>query len=181
MTASCQIACTIPWLPWEQLPYPPKYPQISRIRRRDKSNLPLPVLSYKYFLLGYSFSIASFYSPNSAFLAVALFESSKNSNKNSLQQLQVFDLLPYEEMAINFIVPEVSVLPFFYTFTVPLFIRNLSYRILFLFVLLFIPKNLGFGWQDRYSYRSTPSLMPWSTRELGSHRSHKCRDKQNPF
>ena len=89
-TASCQITCTIPWLSCEQLPYPPEYPRISRIRRRDKSNLPLPILSYKYFLLGYSFSIASFYSPNSAFLAAALFESFKNSNKNFLQQLPSF-------------------------------------------------------------------------------------------
>ena len=47
MTASCQITCTIPWLPCEQLPYLPEHPQISRMRQRDKSDLPLPVLSYK--------------------------------------------------------------------------------------------------------------------------------------
>ena len=47
MTASCQITCAIPWLPCKQLPYLPEYPRISRIRRRDKSDLPLPVLSYK--------------------------------------------------------------------------------------------------------------------------------------
>ena len=51
MTASCQITCAIPWLPCEQLPYLPECPRISRIRRRDKTNLPLPVLSHKYFLL----------------------------------------------------------------------------------------------------------------------------------
>jgi len=50
MTACCQITCAIPWLPCEQLPYPPEHPRISRIRRRDKSDLPLPSLSYKYFL-----------------------------------------------------------------------------------------------------------------------------------
>jgi len=60
----------------------------------EESNLPLPVLSYKYFLLGYSFSITSFYSPNSAFLVAALFESSKNSNKNFLQLLPSFRSSP---------------------------------------------------------------------------------------
>ena len=65
MTACYQITYTIPGLSCEQLPYPAEHPQISRIRQRDKSDLPLPVLSYKYFLLQYSFSILSFYSPKS--------------------------------------------------------------------------------------------------------------------
>ena len=86
MTACCQITCAIPWLPCEQLPYPPEHPRISRIRQRDKSDLPLPVLSYKYFLLRYSFSILSFYSPKSIFLAAALPENSKNFNKSLLHQ-----------------------------------------------------------------------------------------------
>ena len=78
MTACNQITCAIPWLPCEQLPYPPEHPRILRMRQRDKSDLPLPILSYKYFLLWYSFSILSFYSPNSTFLAAALPENSKN-------------------------------------------------------------------------------------------------------
>ena len=86
MTACCQISCAIPWLPCEQLPYPPEHPQISRMRQRDKSDLPLPVLSYKYFHLRYSFSISSFYSPKSTFLAAALPENSKNFSKNLLQE-----------------------------------------------------------------------------------------------
>ena len=79
MTAYHQITCTIPWLPCEQLPYPPEHPRISRIRRRDKSDLPQPSLSYKYFLLWYSSSILSFYRLKPTFLAAALFENFKNS------------------------------------------------------------------------------------------------------
>ena len=86
MTACRQITCTIPWLPCEQLPYPPEHPRISRMRQRDKSYLPLPVLSYKYFLLGYSFSIMSFYSPKSTFLAAASPENLRNFIKSFLRQ-----------------------------------------------------------------------------------------------
>ena len=86
MTACCQITCAIPWLPCEQLPYPPEYLRISRMRQRDKSDLPLPVLSYKYFLLQYSSSILSFYCPKSTFTAVALPEDSKNFNEGLLLQ-----------------------------------------------------------------------------------------------
>ena len=56
------------------------------MRQRDKSDLPLPVLSYKYFLLRYSFSILSFYNPKSTFLAAALPKNSKNFSKNLLHQ-----------------------------------------------------------------------------------------------
>ena len=38
-------------------------PLISRMRRRDKSDLPLSILSYKYSIPRYSFSTLSFYSP----------------------------------------------------------------------------------------------------------------------
>jgi len=86
MTACCQITCAIPWFSCEQLPYPPKYPRISQMRQRDKSDLPLLDLSYKYFLLRYSFSISSFYSQKSTFLAAAPPEDSKNFNKGLLQQ-----------------------------------------------------------------------------------------------
>jgi len=86
MTVCCQITCAISWLPCEQLPYPPEHPLISRMRQRDKSDLPLPDLSYKYFLLRYSFSILSFYSPKSTFLAAAPPEDPKNFNKGLLHQ-----------------------------------------------------------------------------------------------
>ena len=56
------------------------------MRQRDKSDLPLPVFSYKYFLLGYSFSILSFYSPKSTFTAAAPSEDSKNFNEGLLHQ-----------------------------------------------------------------------------------------------
>ena len=117
MTTCCQITCAIPGLPCEQLPYPPEYPRISQMRRRDKSDLPLPSLSYKYFLLQYSSSILSFYSLKPTFLAVALFENFKNSSKDRLQQSSESSILSSsrEEMAINFIVPEVnSTPPFFF-------------------------------------------------------------------
>jgi len=81
MTACCQITCVIPWLSCEQLPYPSEHPRISRMRQRDKSDLPLPVLSYKYFLLGYSFSILSFFSPKLTFTAAAPPEVSKISKE----------------------------------------------------------------------------------------------------
>ena len=81
MTACCQITCAIPWLTFEQLPYPPEHPRLSRIRQRHKSDLTPPILSYKYFLLRYSFSILSFYGSKSTFLAAALLKSSKNFSK----------------------------------------------------------------------------------------------------
>jgi len=56
------------------------------MRQRDKSDLPLPVLSYKYFLLWYSFSILSFYRPKSTFTAAAPLEDSKNFNEGLLHQ-----------------------------------------------------------------------------------------------
>ena len=80
------------------------------MRQRDKSNLPLPFLSYKYFLLQYSFSILSFYSLNPTFLAAALPKNFKNFGKDLLQQSSESSILPSprEEMAINFVVPEVN-------------------------------------------------------------------------
>jgi len=86
MTACSQITCAIPWLPSEQLPYPPEHPQISQMRERDKSDLPLPVLSYKYFHLRYSFSISSFHILKSTFLVAAPSKNSKNSSKGLLHQ-----------------------------------------------------------------------------------------------
>jgi hypothetical protein len=56
------------------------------MRQRDKSDLPLPILSYKYFLLQYSFTILSFYSSKYTFLAAALPENSKNFSKSLLHQ-----------------------------------------------------------------------------------------------
>jgi hypothetical protein len=56
------------------------------MRQRDKSDLPLPDLSHKYFLLRYSSSILSFYSPKSTFLAAAPPEDSMNFNEGLLHQ-----------------------------------------------------------------------------------------------
>ena len=55
-----QITYTIPWLSCGQLPYPSEQPQISWIRQRDKSKIPLLISTYKYFLPQYSSSTSSF-------------------------------------------------------------------------------------------------------------------------
>ena len=92
MTACRQITCAIPWLSCEQLPYPPEHPRISRMQRRDKSDLVLPSLSYKYFLLRFSSSILSFYSLIPTFLAAALLKNFKNSGQRSPPTIsQVFE------------------------------------------------------------------------------------------
>ena len=145
MTACRQITCAIPWLPCEQLSYPPEHPRISWIRRRDKSDLPLPSLYYKYFLLQYSSSILSFYSLKPTFLAAVLFENFKNFGKDLLQQSSK-SLIPSpsrEEMAINFVVLEVNptssfhLLLYFWFFA-----RLLTWHFLFPFFLSFQHSNL---------------------------------------
>jgi len=136
MTASYQITCAIPWLPCEQLPYP----RISLIRRRDKSNLPLPILSYKYFLLGYSFSIASFYSPNSTFLAAVLFENFKNPNRNFLQQPPSFWSSSSRENGHSPCLRSVHYPSFSHLYCISIHLQSVLSN-LFLLVLLFIPKN----------------------------------------
>ena len=144
MTACHQITCAIPWLPCEQLPYPPEHPRISRMRQRDKSDLPLPVLSYKYFLLGYPFSIASFYSPNSAFLAAALFENSNNSSKSFPHQPpNLRSSSSWEDGHQLHRTWGQFITLLFCIFTVFLFIRNsfTKYLFSFLFVLPFILKT----------------------------------------
>jgi len=99
------------------------------MQRRDKSDLPLSFLPYKYLLLWYSSSTLSFYSLKSTSLAAALPENSKNSSKGLLHQSSKTSIspLPQEEMAINFVVPEVSLPSFFHTFTVLLFICKSIY------------------------------------------------------
>jgi hypothetical protein len=99
------------------------------MRQRDKSNLPLPFLSYKYFLLRYSSSILTFYSLKPTFLAAALLDNFKNSSKDLLHQSSESSIpsSPQKEMAINFVVPEVNLPSFFYTFTVLLFICKSIY------------------------------------------------------
>ena len=114
------------------------------MRQRDKSNLPLPNLSYKYFLRRYSFFTSPFYRPKSTFLAVALPEDSKNFNKGLSS--------PTPKSSIFFLArrwPSTSLFlrsayhPFsFRTFTVLLFICDSFFWIfLFPFVLPFILKN----------------------------------------
>jgi len=83
------------------------------MRQRDKSDLPLPFLLYKYFLLRCSSSILSFYNPKPTFLVAASFENFKHSGKGFLQQSSkspIF-LFSQEEMAISFVVPEVNSTP----------------------------------------------------------------------
>jgi len=154
MTACCQIICAIPCLSCEQLPYPPEHPRISRMRQRDKSDLPLPSLSYKYFLLRYSSSILSFYNLIPSFLAVALLKNFKNSAQGSPPTtFRVFEFFLFlREMAINFVVPEVNLItPFLlYTFIVLLFIHESIYWVqLFFFFFFFVPPTfnlLGVSW-----------------------------------
>ena len=81
MTAYCQITCTISWLSYEQLPYPPEHPRFSQIRQRDKSKMPLLSLSYKYLLLRHYLSTLPFCIFKPIFLAAALFENPKNSSE----------------------------------------------------------------------------------------------------
>jgi len=78
--------------------------------QKYKSDLPLPILFYKYFLLRYSSPILSFYSLKPTFLVVAPFENFKNSDKDLLQQSSESSILSssWEEMAINFVVSEVN-------------------------------------------------------------------------
>ena len=145
MTAHCQITCAILWLSCEQLPYLSEHPQISRMRQRDKLDLPLSVLSYKYFLLRYSFSILSFHSLKSTFLTAALPEISKNSSKGFLHQSSKPSIspLPREEMAINFIVPKVSLSsPFFILLPYSCSSANLVTEYFFLLFLFFHPLSL---------------------------------------
>jgi len=100
------------------------------MQQRDKSDLPLPILSYKYLLLWYSSSIMSFYSLKSTLLAAALFKNFKNSGKDFPQQCSESSISSFfrEEMAISFVVPEVNLPPpSFYTFVVLLFIYKSIY------------------------------------------------------
>ena len=127
MTAYYQITCAIPWLSCEQLPYLSEHPRISRMRQRDKWDLPLPVLSYKYFLLEYS-STLSFYSPKLTFPAVAPPKASKISNESLSPPNPKFSIVFFARRW-----PSTSLFlrsvhhPASFTFTMPLFIRNSSY------------------------------------------------------
>ena len=143
MTACCQITCAISWLPCEQLPYPPEHPRISRMRQRDKSDLPLPVLSYKYFLLWYSSSILSFYSLKSTFLAAALPENSKNFSKSLLHQSSksLILFLTKKWPSTSSFLRSVYHLFSFRTFAVLLFIYESFYWVPLFFFLFFHPQN----------------------------------------
>ena len=155
MTTCCQITCAIPWLPCEQLPYLPEYSRISQIWRRDKSHLHLPFLTYKYFLLRYSSSTLSFYNLKPTFLAAASSEDFKHSGKDLLLQSSKPSILSpsREEMAINFVVPEVNsisplfLLPYSCHTHIPLWTYLLITFFFFVSFLFFQPSNpLGIGW-----------------------------------
>jgi len=83
------------------------------MRQRDKSDLPLPFLSYKYFLLRYSSSILSFYNLKLTLVAAGSSKDFKHSGKDLLQQSSKPSILSssQEEMAINFVVPKVNSTP----------------------------------------------------------------------
>ena len=55
-----QITCTISWLSCKQLPYSSEQRQISRMRQRDKSEMPLLDSTYKYILPRHSSSTSLF-------------------------------------------------------------------------------------------------------------------------
>ena len=156
MTAYCQITCTIPWLPCKQLPYLPEHPRISRMRRRDKLDLPLPSLTYKYFLLRYSSPILSFHSLKPTFLAAVLFENLKNSGKDLHQQSPESSILffllgrnghqlrrPWGQLN-NLSLPFTILLLYSYSFA------NLFTEYVFSFFVSFLffqpPNPLGIGW-----------------------------------
>ena len=82
MTACRQITCTFPWLPCDQLPYPPEHLRISRIRQRDKTDLPLLTLPYKYFLPWHSSSTLSFYILQTHLSGGGIVGELNNSNKD---------------------------------------------------------------------------------------------------
>jgi len=81
MIACCQITCTIPWLPCKQLPYPPEHPRISQIRQWDKSEMPLLISPYKYFLPWYSFSTLPSFIPQTHLSSGRIVEEPKNFSK----------------------------------------------------------------------------------------------------
>jgi len=143
LTACCQITYAIPWLPCEQLPYPHERPWNSQMWRRDKSDLPLSVLSYKYSLLRYSFSTLSFYSPKSTFFGGGITRGLQELQQRPFfTNPQVFVFFPARRWPSTSLFLRSAFHPFSCTFTVLLFVRNLSYWIfLFLFVLLFTLKN----------------------------------------
>ena len=58
-----QIIYTIPWLSCEQLPYLSEQPRLLRVWQIDKSEMPLPSLTYKYIPLRHSSSTLPFQSP----------------------------------------------------------------------------------------------------------------------
>jgi len=127
-TACCQITCAIPWLSCEQLPYQSEHPWISRMWQRDKSDLPLPVLSYKYFRLEYSFSTLSFYSPKLTFPAAAPPKASKISNEGlSSPNPKFFIVFLARRWPSTLLFLRSVHHPVSFTFTIPLFIRNSSY------------------------------------------------------
>ena len=102
---------------------------------------PYPFLSNKYFLLRYPSSILSFYSLKPTFLAAALFENFKNSSKDLLQQSFESSILPSsrEEMAINFVVPEVNSIPPFFFFLLYFYISAILFTEYIFPLLCFFP------------------------------------------
>jgi len=113
------------------------------------------------------------------FLAAASFEKLKNSSKDPFQRFfeSSISSSSREEMAINFVVPDVnSVSLFFFLPYFRFFARLFTWYFLSFFLFFFL-KPLGIGRENCYSHRSTPLSMPWSVGKSRSYRFDKCRNK----
>jgi len=145
MTASCQITCAIPWLPCEQLPYPPEYPRVSRMRQKISQICPCPFCP-----INTSFSGTP--SPSHHSTAPTLLSwqqrcsiAPRTTARSSSNNPQDFDLLPRGAMAVNFVIPEVSLPSFFFVLLLyfgPSTIPFTEYSPFFSFYFFFYPYNL---------------------------------------
>jgi hypothetical protein len=177
MIAHYQITYRIPWLPCKQLSYPPEHPRISRIRQRDKSEIPLPTLSYNYFLGTLSPSCHPS-SPKLISLTAALSKSSRTEQNLPQQSLKssIFFFLgkkwPSTSSSLRLIYSHPSLFslqPF--TFCESTY---LAFFFFFLSLYSFNLRILGTERENCYFYRTTPSSIPRSTGWPRSYRFDKC-------
>jgi len=185
MTACCQINRTIPWLSCEQLPCLPEHPRFSRIQQRDKSEMPLLTLPYKYFLPRHSSSTLSFHSFQTYRPGGGIVRETQELQQGSPPTiLRAFDLFilsgrnghqlhrPWGQFSITFLL-----------FTILLIFCTVIYLVfsLFLFPVFSTFKPLGIDRENCYPHRPTPLSMPWSTGKSRSYRFDKCRNKYDPL
>ena len=120
------------------------------MRQRDKSDLPLPALSYKYFLLRYSFFTSSFYSPKSTFMAVALPEDLKNFNKSFSSPTPKSSIFfPARRWPSTSLFLRLAYHPFSYTLAVLLFIAIPLTEYSFFFLFFFLSSKTSRIWPIR--------------------------------